>query len=372
MIDWQSIFLPRPISLLAGAIYSEPVRQESSDMQMVKSDGNSVVRVIDVAEPKPEPGEVVIRMVHSALCGSEMSAYRKTGAPGNVGHEAAGIVLKIGDGVSTLRPGQRVGVSTLRPGQRVGVSAIAGCGSCAQCKLGRYTWCDRLKFFCNMHAEQFVIPALACHPLPDDVPWDVGVLISGDGLGVPYHTSLKLPPETQTIAIFGMGPIGLGNTLLQAHLGRTVIALDVVQWRLDFAKQLGAAHIITASDANVVEQIKNLTAGNGVDVAIEAAGRPESTRQCFQSVRKGGMVVFNGEQAKVELSPSDDFIRRDITAVGSWFYHFHEFKPMLELYRSGLNVAKLVSHRMPLSQAAEAFSTFAAGQAGKVMLTVAP
>ena len=120
------------------------------------------------------------------------------------------------------------GVTTLQVGQRVGVSAISGCGQCEACTRGQYTWGSAWKFYGNMHAEQFVIAANACHPLPDDVGWDVGVLITGDGFGVPYHTSLKLRDSSiKTVAIFGAGPIGLGNLLMQRSLGCTVIAVDI-------------------------------------------------------------------------------------------------------------------------------------------------
>jgi threonine dehydrogenase-like Zn-dependent dehydrogenase len=328
-------------------------------MKQVKMDGNSSVRVVEVPDLEPGPGEVVVQTAASALCGSELKGYRTTGcASGNIGHEAAGVVARLG-----------AGVTGLKTGQRVGVSAIAGCGECDPCRQGRYTWCRRHKFFGNMHAERLLASARACHVLPDDVPWDPGVLLSGDGLGVPYHTSLKLPPATRTVAIFGMGPIGLGNALLQAHLGRRVIAIDLVPWRLELAGKLGAAHTLVGGQGSVVEEIKALTLGEGADVAIEAAGRPETAKACFKAVRHGGLVVFNGEQPAVELSPSDDFIRRDIAAVGAWYYHFCEFKAMLELYRAGLRVGDLITHHFPLDQADEAFRLFASGQTGKVLLS---
>ncbi|MBV9469793.1 MAG: zinc-binding dehydrogenase, partial [Abitibacteriaceae bacterium] len=250
-----------------------------------------------------------------------------------------------------------------------GVSAIAGCGHCAYCQQGQYTWCDNYQFYDNMHAEYFAIAALACHPLPDDVPWDVGVLITGDGLGVPYHTSTKMKPEgVQHIAIFGLGPVGLGNVLFQSHLGREVIGIDRSPERLELARQLGARHTIAVEDdTDVPARVKALTGGRGADVCIEAAGVPTTAKQCFAAVRTAGHVLFNGEQSAVELSPSEDFIRRDITATGSWFYHFNEYPKMLELYRSGLPVASLITHRFPLDQVSEAFRVME-GKSGKVVL----
>ena len=328
-------------------------------MKSVKFDGESVVRIIDVPEPEPGSGEVVVATAVSAICGSEMDACKGDGlATGNNGHEAAGVVIRVGENVTGIKVGQRVGAS-----------AIAGCGCCSFCARGQYTWCNDFKFYGNMHAEQFVVAARACHLLPDDVPWEVGVLISGDGLGVPYHTSTRIArDDIDTVAVFGLGPIGLGGVLLHAYLGRRVVAVDLSEYRLAYATKLGARWPILAGKQDVVPQIMDLTAGQGVDVAIEAAGKPETAKQCFAVARKGGTVVFNGEQGEIPLSPSNDFIRRDITALGSWFYHFREFGNMLKLYRNGLRVQDLVSHTYALDEAPKAFAEFASGKTAKVLL----
>jgi len=329
-------------------------------MKIVHQKGNSEIAIEEMAIPTPGPGEVIVKTVVSALCGSEMGTYRKEGLPaGNNGHEAAGIVAQLGEGVTAMKVGDRVGVS-----------AIAGCNHCDYCKKGQYTWCDHFKFFGHMHAEYFKIEALACHKLPADVPWEVAVLITGDGLGVPYHTSTKLrSEEIQNVAVFGLGPIGLGEILVQKHLGRRLIGVDRSPERIALAKKLGAAETILVTEGlDVPAAIKALTGGKGADVCIEAAGVPATAHQCFASVRKGGTVVFNGEQPALPLSPSDDFIRRDITAVGSWFYHFNEYPAMLEAYRNGLPVASLVTHKLPLSRASEAFRLMGDGKTGKVLL----
>ena len=328
-------------------------------MKSVRFDGKSIVRIVDVPEPEPGADEVVVATVVSAICGSEMKAHKGDGqANGNPGHEAAGVVERVG-----------ANVTGIKVGQRVGASAIAGCGHCSFCARGQYTWCNNYKFYGSMHAEKFVIAARACHLLPDDVPWEVGVLISGDGLGVPYHSSTRMPQDgVDSVAVFGLGPVGLGNVLLQTYLGRRVAAIDLSEYRLDYAMKLGARWPVRAGTPTTVEQILELSAGQGVDIAIEAAGRPETAKQCFAVARKGGTVVFNGEQGELLLSPSDDFIRRDITALGCWFYHFREFGDMLRLYRNGLRVGDLVSHNYPLAEAPEAYAEFAAGRTAKVLL----
>jgi|GEM_PF-346880 Threonine dehydrogenase and related Zn-dependent dehydrogenases len=350
-------------------------------MKILHQTGNSRLAVEEVPTPTPGPGEVLIQTAVSALCGSEMSAYRGAdGLPyGNMGHEAAGVVVAFGPGADTvINPLTR---TPLKVGDRVGVSAIAGwpgddpTAPDPHFLAGRYTWCDRFTFHPNMHAEYFTVPAQACHVLPPDVTWEVGVLITGDGFGVPYHTSTKLarlasPEEQPVVAVFGLGPIGLGNVLMQSYLGRRVIGIDRVAARLDLALRLGAAHVLDAADeTDLPAAIRRLTRGAGADIAIEAAGIPATARACFASVRKGGAVVFNGEQPALELSPSEDFIRRDITAIGSWFYHFCEYPRMLELARNGPPIASLITHRFPLTRAAEAYEAMSSGASGKVLFT---
>ncbi len=315
--------------------------------------------MVDGPEPVPASGEVVVETAVSALCGSELHTYLGEGLPeGNNGHEAVGTVVEIGDNVSGLEIGQRVGVS-----------AIAGCGHCEYCAKKQYTWCPEFKFYGNMHAERFLASASSCYPLPDDVSWEVGVLITGDGLGVPYHTSRKIASsEIKTVAVFGAGPVGLSNVLMQAHLGRRVIAVDIVPERLAAAKKLGASDSVNAKEWDPIERVRELCDGIGADVCIEAAGRPETAMACFNAVRTAGTVVFNGEQGAFPLSPSDQFIRRDITAVGAWFYHFCEIDQMLQLYRDGLPVTDLISHRYPFADTATAFEKFSSGQSSKVLL----
>ena len=134
------------------------------------------------------------------------------------------------------------------------------------------------------------------------------------------------------------------------------------------AQRLGASEVVNGGAGDAAEQVRALTGGVGADVCIEAAGHPETALACFAAVRTAGTVVFNGEQGEVPLSPSSHFIRRDITAVGSWFYHFSEIGPMIELYRGGLPVLDLISHRFSYTQVAEAYELFASRRAAKVVL----
>lgn len=327
-------------------------------MKLLEFTGKATARIIEADAPRPEYGEVLIHTARSAICGSEMKAYRGAGiAGGNSGHEAVGTVIELG-----------VGVAGLAPGQRVGVSAVVGCGDCAECARGRYTWCHAAKSHSRMHAEQFVIAARACSPLPDDLPWDAATLLTGDGMGVPWHTAKKIDrADIETIVVMGLGPIGLGNVLLQSHLGRRVIGVDIIDFRVDFARELGTDVSINADD-QLIERLMDLTDGDGADVVIDCAGQRASVANSFRAVRRGGTVVFNGESSEELLAPSRDFIRREIWAVGCWYYFMSEVPEMFKLWRGGLDVTRMITHKFPLADAPAALERFDRGLTGKVLL----
>lgn len=328
-------------------------------MGLVRFLGEERISVEARPAPAPGPGEVLVRVEASALCGSELKSYRSPTehATGNPGHEAAGVVVDAN------------GSDRWKEGDRVGVSAVQGCGDCPECAAGRYTYCRSFTAGGCWHADHLVSKAHACVCLPDDLDWGVGVLLSGDGLGVAYHASRRTRPQAgETVAVFGCGPVGLGNVLLYTHLGCRVLAIDISPTRRDLAVSLGAEAALDGA-GDVVAELLALTAGRGAEICIECAGRPETAALALKAVATAGRVMLLGEQPRIEISPSSDLIRRDITLMGSWFYHFREYAEMLQLYRDGLRVDRLITHRFPRSQAAEAYRLFAAGETGKVILT---
>lgn len=338
-------------------------------MKVLWQTGREQVELREQPTPAPGPGEVLVRIAASTLCGSELGAYRHERVGPNGGHEAAGVVVETGPGCARLRPGDRVGIS-----------AVQGCGACAEFRQGRYTYCGRHTVVGGMHAEYVLSRELGCHRLPADVSWVEGVLLTGDGLGTPYHVSRRLGTRAgpgATVAVFGVGPVGLGNVLVQAHLGARVVAVDVSEYRLGLARRLGAAAVVRApleadgGPAALAALVRG-ACGGAPDVCIECAGRQPTLFAALAAVRTEGTVVCVGEQGPAPLSPSEHLIRRDITLLGSWFYHFSEYGEMLELYRKGLPVGDLVTHAFPLVDGARAFAAFAAGQTGKAVLYPGP
>lgn len=320
--------------------------------------GSGRVAVREFPEPTQPNGEALIEIRASGICGSEMHGYRAAYEQTfNGGHEVSGIVVDAG--VSRR----------LRVGDRVGVHAVWGCGACRWCDAGQYTYCDARTTCPGTHAERLAAPEHVCLRLPDDVSFDLGVLLTGDGIGVPYHVARRIGTRGgDIVCVFGAGPIGLGNILMQSFLGAEVIAVDVNDYRLELARQCGAAQTINPSSVDVVAAVTEMTRGELADKCIEAAARPDTLKMALRLVGKAGTVVAVGEQGDVPISPSGDLIRKDVTLMGSWFYHYAEYGDMLALYRRGLRVDKLITHRMPLLEADAAFALFAAGRAGKVIL----
>jgi len=322
--------------------------------------GQSRVEIVEVPDPVPAEGEVLVKLQRSLLCGSEMHGYRGDKAmPTNGGHEPAGQII---DASRSRR---------WKDGDRVGIHAVWGCGRCDWCARGIYTFCDAKRGCPGAHAELMAVPDHVMAPLPDDVDYEVGALLAGDGLGVPYHTSRRLRTQGgETVAVIGCGPIGLGNILLHSFFGARVIAVDLSPERLAMAQDCGAAELVPAGETEPFAAVKELTGGRLAEAVIEATGRPEGLALALKMVGKAGTVACCGENREVTINVGNDLIRRDITMFGSWFFHFREFPDMLDLYRRGLAVDKLVTHRYPLADIGAAYADFAAGKVGKPAILV--
>lgn len=320
--------------------------------------GDSKVVVREFPDPVPKDGEVLVRILASGLCGSELSLYRRPGGhPFNGGHEAVGEVVEANH------------CRRLRPGDRVGIHAIQGCGNCRWCRAGKYTFCSQKTLIPGTHAELVAVPEHVCLPLPEPIPDDAAVLLAGDGLGVPYHAAKYLGTVGgDMIVVLGCGPIGLGHVLVHNFYGAEIIALDPIHLRRELATELGADHTLNPDTDDLLAGVKERTNGALATACIEAVGKPETVKLALQLVGNAGTVLVCGEQGEVPIHVGDELIRRDITLRGTWFYHYYEFDEMLDLYARGLWVEKLITDRFPLTEADTAFAKFASGQTGKVIL----
>ena len=320
--------------------------------------GSGQVKIAEAQTPPLSQGEVLLRIELSALCGSELGAFRAQHPfNGNPGHEAVGVVVDAN------------GSEHFHDGDRVGVYPPHGCGACSWCLSGMDTFCADRGSVNNLHAELVAVPERALLRIPDDVPFDAAVLLVGDGLGVPFHVNRRLNLQPgRRVCVFGCGPIGLGHIQLLGCNGHETVGVDFSHTRLELARALGAIHVVDAA-GNAGPDLLDLTDGHGFDAVVIATGSSAAFAAGLRCLANGGTMVLVGGVRDVTFDPTQELLLVDKSIIGSFFYPRREFPDMLELVRSGYPVTDLITHRFPLEQAQIAYDLFASGETGKVLLT---
>ena len=338
--------------------------------------GDRQIEFANFADPVPGPGEVVLEIKASGMCGSDLKLYRAAqgeaakalgiGTTGAViaGHEPCGMVAAVGPGVSEKQA---------RVGQRVMVHHYRGCGVCPHCSTGWMQLCvDGVAEVYGVtghgaHAPYMKCPARTLVTLPDALSFETGAAIScGTGTAWGALRRLELTGD-QTIAVFGQGPVGLSATQLAAALGARVIALDISEERLARAKEFGAEILINPKTVeNVVSAIRDATHGLGAHATLEASSSPAARRQAVQSVRTWGKACFVGEGDTVTLDVSPDILRRQVTIIGSWtFSTVGQAECAAFIADRKIGVDALFTDRWRLEQADEAYRLFDRQTGGK-------
>jgi threonine dehydrogenase-like Zn-dependent dehydrogenase len=327
-------------------------------------------------DPEPGPGEVVLEIKASGMCGSDLKFYRASagaaaalglggkGGPVIAGHEPCGVVAAIGPGVPANRA---------RIGQRVMQHHYRGCGVCPHCSTGWMQLCvEGVAEVYGVtgngaHANYMRCPARTLVPLPDELSFDAGAAISC-GTGTAWGALQRLGLQgDHTIAVFGQGPVGLSATLLAAEMGARVIALDTGPERLARAKEFGAWALLNPLETNdVIGAIRDLTHGRGAHAALDASSAPEARRQAVQCVRTWGKACFVGEGGEVTLDVSNDMLRRQVTLIGSWtFSSVGQEECARYVADRGIALDRLFTHRWTLAEAEEAYRLFDRQTSGK-------
>ncbi|HTO49020.1 MAG TPA: zinc-binding dehydrogenase [Burkholderiales bacterium] len=344
-------------------------------MKGVVFPGERRLEIREFPDPTPGPGEVVLEIKASGMCGSDLKFYRavggpaalglgKTGGPTIAGHEPCGVVAAIGPGVPERQA---------KLGARVMQHHYRGCGVCEHCSTGWMQLCvEGVAEVYGVtghgaHAKYMKCPARTLVPLPDELSFEAGAAIScgtGTAWGALHRLGLQ---GDHTIAIFGQGPVGLSATQLAAAMGARVIALDVSDERLARAKELGAEVLINPKTTpEVVPAIKDLTHGRGAHLCLEASSSPQARQQAVRAVRTWGKVCYVGEGDSVTLDVSPDLLRRQVTLIGSWtFSTVGQAECARFIADRGIDVDRLFTHRWRLDQAEEAYKLFDAQTAGK-------
>ena len=320
--------------------------------------GDSRIELRDVPTPTAGPGDVLIRMRASVICGSELHDYRAAhGGKGPAGHEGVGEVISA------------PAASGLAQGQLVAVQVLSGCGNCEHCLSGDPEHCAAMRFHGGTHAEYMAVPAMCCRPVPDDIPADLAVLLGGDAIGTPYHALSRLGiSAADTAAVFGCGPIGLGCIAVLRLYAARILAVEPVAYRRELACRLGAEIALDPAAEDVVPRIRELTGGRGASVALDCSPEAETVTMALESAAIHGRVALIGEKPAAGIRPSPQFIRKELTVYGSWYFTGPDYFQILDLYRRGLDLSGLITHRFPLEEADRAFATFASRHSGKVLL----
>ena len=344
-------------------------------MKGVVFPGDRKVELLDFPDPTPGPGEVVLEIKASGMCGSDLKFYRASGGaaalglgkvsgPIIAGHEPCGVVAAVGPGVSEKQA---------RIGMRVMQHHYRGCGVCEHCATGWMQLCVEgvAEVYGatghGAHARYMKCPARTLVPLPDELSFETGAAIAcgtGTAWGALHRLGLQ---ADHTIAIFGQGPVGLSATQLAAKMGACVIAMDISEERLSRAKEFGAAQLINSkSTDNVVQAIKDLTHGRGAHLSLDASASPLARAQAVRCVRTWGKVCYVGEGDNVTLDVSNDLLRRQVTLIGSWtFSSVGQAECARFIADRGIDVDQLFTHRWKLGQAEEAYRLFDSQTAGK-------
>ena len=339
--------------------------------------GDSRLELRDFPDPSPGPGEVVLEIKASGMCGSDLKLYRAPaggagaglgiGGKGGLviaGHEPCGVVAAVGLGVSERQA---------RVGMRVMEHHYRGCGACPHCSSGWMQLCETgVEEIYGVtahgaHARYMKCPARTLMPLPDELSFSTGAAIAC-GTGTAWGALQRLGLQgDHTIAIFGQGPVGLSATQLASCMGARVIALDTSAERLQRARELGADILINpATTDDVVAAIRDCTHGLGAHLSLDASSAPSARRHAVQCVRTWGKACFVGEGGDVTLDVSNDMIRRQVTIIGSWtFSTAGQAQCARFVAERKIDVDLLFTHTWRLEQAQQAYQLFDRQNSGK-------
>lgn len=326
-------------------------------MQAAMLYGVKDLRVEEVEKPEVGSGEVLVKIKAATTCGTDLKILQRgyldriIQLPTVFGHEWAGEVVGVGEGVTWPETGMRI---------RAGNSAP--CLRCRMCGKGEYNLCEDMLWLWGAYAEYIRVPArtvlVNTQQIPQHISYEEAAI--AEPLACVLHgvdrAGIKLG---DTVAIIGAGPIGLLHLLTARKLGAAkIIISDLVEERLTFARKLGADVTINAKDEDSVEAVRRLTDGYGVDVAVEAIGLPTTWEQAQRMARKGGMVLeFGGCPPGTKIAISTELIHYSEVTIRAAFHATPlYFEKALNLIASGaVNVKPIITRRMPLKEITKAF-----------------
>lgn len=336
--------------------------------------GPGVLGIEDVPEGVAGPGEVAVEVRAAATCGTDLKSYRRghpklfPQLPARFGHEFAGVVTAVGDGVTRFRPGMRVVAANTAP-----------CGRCWACTLGRQSLCENLEFLNGAFAEQVVIPRAIVetntYELPDSLSFDAAAPL--EPLATVVHgideSGIRLG---DTVVVHGAGPIGLTFVRLAVLRGASVVSVDQSAWRLEQAVAAGASATVDVADLpDADSRVRAILAatpgGRGADVGIEAVGLPAVWEQAVRTLRPGATaVLFGGTPAGAMFSIDSSAMHYQELSVKGVFHHTpRHVQAAVALLASGsFDGESLITEARGLDQLVPSLEDMAAGRGSKYVL----
>jgi NDMA-dependent alcohol dehydrogenase len=351
-------------------------------------EANKPLEVVDLEQQGPQAGEARVRVKAAGVCHSDwhiMNGDWPLPLPMVLGHEAAGVVEEVGPGVTNVRPGQHI-IFSFRP----------HCGRCFYCSIGRSILCDgyssarwsmldgtyrlrrkgeevRQMARIGTFSEQVVCPAEMLVPIRDDMPWPQAALIGCCvPTGVGAVTRCANVEAGASVLVIGCGGVGL-NVVQGARLAGAgkIIACDLLDNKLAYAKEFGATHAINGRTENVVERVRELTGGRGADYAFDAIGSEATTLQIVDAVRIGGTAVIVGMAAMSARAPITPYLMalQEKTLKGTLYGSVRpnvDFGQLVDLYMDGrLKLDQLISRTYKLDEINEGFAALRTGQVAR-------
>ncbi|MGW0331956.1 Zn-dependent alcohol dehydrogenase [Streptomyces sp. NPDC003011] len=346
----------------------------------------AALEITEIDLPDPGPGQVRVRLAAAGVCHSDLSLSNGTmrvPVPAVLGHEGAGTVVAVGEGVTGVRPGADV-ILNWAP----------SCGSCHACSLGEVWLCAnalngaadvyaRTADGTDLHpglnvaafAEETVVPAGCVLPLPDGIPLTDAALLGCavlTGYGAVHHAARVRPGET--VAVYGVGGVGLAALQAARIAGASrIVAVDVSPEKEELARAAGATDYVVASE-NTAREIRALTDKQGVDVAVECVGRATTIRTAWDSTRRGGrttVVGIGGKDQQVTFNALELF-HWGRTLSGCVYGNANpatDLPVLADHVREGrLDLAALVTERIALEGIPAAFDTMLAGKGGRALV----
>ncbi|HEU5473099.1 MAG TPA: L-threonine 3-dehydrogenase [Actinophytocola sp.] len=326
------------------------------------------LELTDVADPMAGPGEVVLRVLRTGICGTDLHieswddwAARTIRPPLVVGHEFVGEVVEVGPGVS------RVSIGDIASGEGHLI-----CGTCRNCKAGRRHLCANTRgvgvHVAGAFAEYAVLPELNTWVHTYDVDLDVAAIF--DPFGNAVHTALAFPVFGEDVLITGAGPIGLMAAAVAKHAGaRHVVITDVSEHRLDLARKIGVDLALDVSQRRIADIYAELAMSEGFDVGMEMSGQPAALRDMIANMTHGGRIAMLGLPAEEIAVDWSSVVLKMLTVKGIYGREmFETWYAMSVLLQAGLDLSPVITHRFGYRDHRAAFDTARSGRCGKVIL----